>query len=98
MLTPQQAVVAVEDVVKPSSVVVGQFEIPQPVTAAAFAAAKQRGATTVLNPAPAESLSAELLASSDWLIPNESEFALLATASPPTPRPPTTRLSPSLRA
>lgn len=82
VLTPQQAVAAVEDVVKPSSVVVGQFEIPQPVTAAAFAAAKQRGATTVLNPAPAESLSAELLASSDWLIPNESEFALLATGKP----------------
>lgn len=82
LLSPEQAVAAVNDVVKPASVVVGQFEIPQAVTAAAFAAAKQRGATTVLNPAPAESLSAELLASSDWLIPNESEFALLSTGQP----------------
>ena len=34
-------------------VVVGQLEIPQRVTAAAFRAARARGATTILNPAPA---------------------------------------------
>lgn len=78
-LTPQQAVAAVEAL--PAAVVIGQFEIPQVVTAAAFAAAKARGATTVLNPAPAEAISAELLAASDWLIPNESEFALLSTGA-----------------
>ena len=53
--------------------------------AAAFAAAKARpgGATTVLNPAPASNDRPALLAVTDWLIPNESEFELLA-GSPPT--------------
>jgi len=81
LLTCEQASAAVAGV-DASTVVVGQFEIPQRVTAAGFAAAKQRGATTVLNPAPAQTLDASLLACSDWLIPNESEFALLATGQP----------------
>jgi ribokinase len=61
-------------------VVVGQLEIPQAATAAAFAAARARGAPTVLNPAPAAPLEADLLAVTDWLIPNETEFAILAGA------------------
>lgn len=71
LLTAEQAVAAVE--ASTASVCFGQFEIPQAVTAVAFAAAKKRGATTILNPAPAESVQPELLAASDWLIPNESE-------------------------
>ena len=59
------------------AVVVGQFEIPQAVTAAAFAAARAAGAVTVLNPAPAADLDADLLASTDWLVPNEHEFVLI---------------------
>jgi ribokinase len=59
-------------------VVVGQLEIPQAATAAAFAAARARGAITVLNPAPAAVLSPALLAMTDWLVPNEIEFATLA--------------------
>ena len=62
----------------------GQFEIPQHVTAAAFAAAIELGATTVLNPAPAATIEPELLSSATWLIPNESEFAVLASDSPLT--------------
>jgi ribokinase len=62
-------------------VVVGQFEIPQRVTAAAFAAARDHGAITILNPAPAADMDANLLARSDWVIPNETEFARLANAS-----------------
>ncbi len=85
-LTPAQAVAAVEAL--PARVVVGQLEILQEVTAAAFAAAKRLGATTVLNPAPAEALEPSLLAAADWLIPNESEFALLSSGAavdaPPT--------------
>ena len=79
-LKPEQAVAAVES--SKARVVFGQLEIPQLVTAAAFRAAKERGVTTVLNPAPAEALKAELLLASDWLIPNESEFALLSTGAP----------------
>ena len=59
------------------SVVVGQLEIPQPVTVAAFEAARARGALTLLNPAPAADLDPALIAATDWLVPNEHEFALL---------------------
>jgi ribokinase len=65
----------------PLAVVVGEFEIPQPVTAAAFEAARVIGAVTVLNPAPAADIDPALLALSDWLIPNEHEFAHIAGAS-----------------
>lgn len=57
------------------SVVIGQLEIPQEVTTTAFATAKNLGITTILNPAPFEEISAELLAQCDWIIPNETEFA-----------------------
>ena len=60
------------------AVVVGQLEIPQRVTAAGFRAARERGAVTILNPAPAAPLDPELLDAADWLIPNETEFAILA--------------------
>ena len=59
------------------SVVVGQFEVPQAVTAAAFAAAREIGATTILNPAPGAPIGAALLASSDWVVPNETEFVAI---------------------
>jgi ribokinase len=62
------------------SVVVGQFEIPQAVTAAAFAAARDVGATTILNPAPGAPIVPELLAASDWLVPNETEFVAIGGA------------------
>lgn len=59
-------------------VAVGQLEIPQDATAAGLAAARARGATTVLNPAPFAPLDDALLNAADWLVPNEVEFAELA--------------------
>lgn len=56
------------------SVVVAQCEIKQEVTLAAFKAAKARGCVTILNPAPYQELSQELLELCDWIIPNETEF------------------------
>ena len=76
-LTPDQAadaVLSISDV----SVVVGQLEIPQDVTAAGFRAARERGLITILNPAPAATLDRDLLSLSSWLIPNEIEFGMLA--------------------
>lgn len=58
-------------------IVIGQCEIKQEVTLAAFIAAKARGAITILNPAPFEKLSEELIANCDWIIPNETEYAAL---------------------
>ena len=62
------------DSIRDLSVVVAQCEIKQEVTLASFKAAKARGCTTILNPAPFQPLSDELLELTDWLIPNESEF------------------------
>jgi ribokinase len=60
------------------AVVIGQFEIPQATTAAGFAAARRSGARTVLNPAPAAPVEPELLALTDWLVPNGPEFELIS--------------------
>ena len=70
-------VAQVEDAInsiKDLKVVVGQFVIPVEVTTAAFAAARKLGITTILNPAPYRDIPAELLAVTDWLIPNSHEF------------------------
>lgn len=75
-LTPGQAADAVRSL-SGVSVVVGQLEIPKDVTAAGFATARELGAVTILNPAPAAELDDDLLAVSTWLIPNEIEFATL---------------------
>jgi ribokinase len=56
------------------STVIAQCEIKQEVTLAAFRAAKARGCITILNPAPYQELSLELLSLCDWIIPNETEF------------------------
>ena len=68
--------------IKDLSVVVAQCEIKQEVTLAAFKAAKARGCVTILNPAPYQEISAELLALCDWIIPNETEFHELHGALP----------------
>jgi ribokinase len=63
-------------------IIVAQCEIKQEVTVAAFRAAKARGCTTILNPAPFQQLSTELLDLTDWLIPNETEFRELHGSLP----------------
>jgi ribokinase len=79
---PGAAAVAIEAI--PNLVaVVGQLEIPQSVTASAFEAGRRRGAGTILNPAPVAGLSRELLAATEWLIPNEAEFGWLADLALP---------------
>lgn len=76
-MTPQQAIEAITSIHAKSKidVVIGQLEIPQEVTAAAFRTAQTLGIPTILNPAPFLALIPELLAASDWIMPNESEFA-----------------------
>jgi ribokinase len=78
---PADLAVGAVEAVRPA-VVVGQFEIPQAVTAAAFAAARASGAITVLNPAPAADILPALAAATDWLVPNEHEFALIGGRTP----------------
>ncbi|GLR94702.1 MULTISPECIES: ribokinase [Bradyrhizobium] len=59
-------------------VAVSQFEIPLPAIAAFFRRARGAGATTLLNPAPAQAMSRELLALVDILVLNETELGFLA--------------------
>jgi ribokinase len=77
LMEPDQAAGAVRHAAC-VDVVIGQLEIPQAVTIAAFRAARERGATCVLNPAPAAELDPDLIAASDWIIPNEVEFGQMA--------------------
>ena len=75
-LTPQDAIDQVSKL-KDVSVLIAQCEIPQEVTLAAFRTAQELGITTILNPAPYQQLTDDLLELTDWLIPNEIEFAEL---------------------
>ncbi len=75
-LTPQDAIDQVSKL-KDVSVLIAQCEIPQEVTLAAFRTAQELGITTILNPAPYQPLTDDLLELTDWLIPNEIEFAEL---------------------
>ena len=77
----KQAVAAI-NTIQELSIVVAQCEIKQEVTLAAFTAAKKRGCTTILNPAPFQDLSTELLELTDWLIPNETEFEQICGKTP----------------
>ena len=70
------------DSISELAVVVAQCEIKQEVTLAAFTAAKKRGCVTILNPAPYQPLSSELLEVTDWIIPNETEFKELHGQAP----------------
>lgn len=63
-----------------ASVVLAQLEVPIPTIIAAFEVARAVGATTILNPAPAQTLPTELLGVTDIIVPNEHEEALLGGA------------------
>jgi len=60
-----------------TDVLVAQLEVPIEVVTSSFVAARDAGATTVLNPAPATPLPPELLAVVDVIVPNEHEVDLL---------------------
>ena len=62
-----------------------QLESPLETVTAALKMAREAGKTTILNPAPAQALSDELLALVSVLTPNETEAALLAGDAAATP-------------
>lgn len=64
--------------VEKNDIFVTQLETPIEQVEYALAIAKAKGAYTILNPAPANKLSSELLENVDLLIPNESELELLS--------------------
>lgn len=64
-------------VLRGASFVLLQLEIPLDFVAAVLAIARSENVSTILDPAPAQALSADLLSLVDYLTPNESEAALL---------------------
>ena len=54
-----------------------QLEIPTPTVLSAAKLAKENNVRVILNPAPAKELPDELIALSDFIIPNETELSLL---------------------
>jgi ribokinase len=65
-------------------VVLAQLEIPPGIALAAMTIGRRAGARTILNPAPATDLPADL-GSIDVLIPNQSELRVLLGRSPRDP-------------
>jgi len=77
-LTPELAISALDAAaVGPGDTVLAPHEIPTATLRAALDVARARGATTILNPAPAHGLDRETLATADILTPNEGELAIL---------------------
>jgi ribokinase len=62
----------------PGDVVLACREIPADGVRAALDAGRRAGATTILNPAPADDLDVATIALADILTPNETELAILA--------------------
>ena len=64
-------------VVREGGYLLSQLEIPVESVKKALAVARARGATTILDPAPARPLPPEMLANVDFLTPNETETVTL---------------------
>ncbi len=65
------------DLIRSSSIILTQLEIPLETVVALAALAKREGIPLVLDPAPAQPLPPSLLSSVEWLTPNESETCAL---------------------
>lgn len=68
---------AAKGAVQGAAVIAAQLETPQDATLEAFRLAREGRTRTLLNPAPAATLDADLLALIDVLVPNEGEAGLL---------------------
>jgi ribokinase len=64
--------------IRTASLVICQLEAPLDAAIAAFRIAREAGARTIFNPAPAAELNEEVLRLTDILVPNEHEAAALA--------------------
>jgi len=64
--------------ISPGDIVLAQLETSIVSVLAAFRIAKEAGAITILNPAPATPIPTELLSLTDLLIPNEHEAAQIS--------------------
>ena len=67
-----------------SRVLLAQCEVPIATVAAAFAAARNKGLTTILNASPVTRLPAALMRDIDVLVVNQVEAATICSATTPT--------------
>jgi ribokinase len=77
----RSVVEAAERIISSADVVLGQHEVPDQALETAYRLARQAGATTILNPAPAHPIPASLLGLVDIVVPNEHEYPLLGDVS-----------------
>jgi len=68
----------VADVIRDANVLMLQLEVPLDTSIRAATIAKEVGTMVIFNPAPARTDIDDLLALSDWVIPNEIEAAAIA--------------------
>lgn len=66
-----------EEAILNSDIIISQFETPENVAIKAFKRAKELNKITILNPAPAKTISDELLKYTDMIIPNETEAQVI---------------------
>jgi ribokinase len=75
-LTPDD-VRRAEDAISRSTVLLTQLEVPLETVEAALSLAKEKGVTTILNPAPARELPHSILELADIVTPNRVEASML---------------------
>ena len=78
-------VAAAADRIAAGDVVITQLEIPSETAAAAMTLAKERGALSILNPAPVRPLAPEVFRHVDLLTPNQTEARILLGLEPDDP-------------
>ena len=69
------------DLIKNADIVLLQLEIPIDVVEYILKKSKEYNKITILNPAPAEKLSVDIIKNVDYLVPNETELELLSGMS-----------------
>lgn len=76
-----------EPIIADSDVVMTVLELPIPAAMQAMRLGRRHGIRTILNPAPAVPLPADMLTLADLLTPNESELRILLGLKADDPRP-----------
>ena len=80
-VTPEQVAASISALApRAGDVVLVGHEVPTAAVASALRAARGRGATTILNPAPASGLDPETVELAELVTPNEGELATLQDA------------------
>lgn len=81
-ITTEEVSNSLDQLAKTNDVFLTQLENPYPVVKDALRIAKKKQMTTILNPAPAQTLEDRIYQDIDWLIVNESECEILSGIYP----------------